>query len=48
MSKDKIAKRIGKSRATITRTLAKLVQNEKIQRVGSDKTGHWEVIAPKK
>ena len=44
LSKEKIAERIGMSRATVTRALAKLIENGTIQRVGSDKTGHWEIV----
>ena len=43
LSKEKIAEKIGMSRATVTRALAKLVEAGKIQRVGSNKTGHWKV-----
>ena len=44
LSKEKIAEKIGKSRSTVTRILAKLVSEGKIKRVGSDKNGHWEVL----
>ena len=44
LSKEHIALQIGKSRATVTRALATLVKLGKIQRVGSDKNGHWEII----
>lgn len=44
LSKKHIALQIGKSRATVTRALATLVKLGKIQRVGSDKNGHWEII----
>ena len=44
LSKEKIAEKIGMSRATVTRALAKLVEIGAIQRVGSDKSGHWEII----
>ena len=44
LSKEKIAERIGMSRATVTRALAKLIENGTIQRVGSDKAGHWEIV----
>ena len=40
----KIAEKIGMSRATVTRALAKLVEIGAIQRVGSDKSGHWEIV----
>lgn len=38
-----LADAIGKDLRTIGRALAKLQQAGKIKRVGSDKTGHWEV-----
>ena len=44
LSKEKIAEKIGMSRATVTRALAKLVEIGTIQRVGSDKSGHWEIV----
>jgi ATP-dependent DNA helicase RecG len=44
LSKEKIAERIGMSRATVTRAFAKLVEEKLIKRVGSDKSGHWEII----
>ncbi|WP_215883079.1 hypothetical protein [Acidithiobacillus sulfurivorans] len=37
------AELMGKDLRTIGRALAKLQQAGKIKRVGSDKTGHWEV-----
>ena len=45
LSKEKIAEKIGMSRATVTRALAKLVESGTIKRVGSDKTGHWEILS---
>lgn len=39
-----LANIIGKDVRTIARALAKLVQAGKIKRVGSDKTGHWQVL----
>ena len=44
MSKMQIAKRTNMSRASVTRTLTKLVQMGKIRRVGSNKNGHWEIV----
>lgn len=44
LSKEKIAEKIGMSRATVTRALAKLVEIGAIQRVGSGKSGHWEIV----
>lgn len=45
LSKEKIAEKIGMLRATVTRALAKLVESGAIKRVGSDKTGHWEILS---
>ena len=42
-SKENLAKQIGKSRSTVTRTLARLVQTESIRRIGPDKGGMWEI-----
>ena len=44
LSKECIADKIGKSRATVTRALAKLQNDGIIRRVGSNKTGHWKII----
>ena len=44
LSKEKISEKIGMSRATVTRALAKLVEIGAIQRVGSDKSGYWEIV----
>ena len=44
LSKERIAEKIGMSRATVTRALAKLVEIGAIKRVGSDKSGHWEIV----
>jgi len=35
---------LGKDRRTISRALAKLTKDEKIKRIGSKKTGHWEIL----
>ena len=42
------ASMIGVSEATVKRRLGELKNDGFIIRVGSNKTGHWEVIAPKK
>ena len=42
-TKEDISKATGLSRATITRTYSELEEQGKIQRVGSNKTGYWEV-----
>ncbi|MBP5705866.1 MAG: winged helix-turn-helix transcriptional regulator [Spirochaetales bacterium] len=44
LSKECIADKIGKSRATVTRTLTKMQNDGLIRRVGSNKGGHWEII----
>ena len=44
MSKEQIAERIGKSRATVTRLLGVLIRQGKIRRVGANKNGYWEVL----
>lgn len=43
LTRQQLADVIGKDIRTIGRALAKLQQAGKIKRVGSDKTGHWEV-----
>jgi Fic family protein len=43
LTRQQLAEAIGKDVRTIARALAKLQQTGKIKRVGSDKTGHWEV-----
>lgn len=42
-TRQQLAELMGKDLRTIGRALAKLQQAGKIKRVGSDKTGHWEV-----
>ena len=43
LTRQQLADAIGKDLRTIGRTLARLQQAGKIKRLGSDKTGHWEV-----
>lgn len=43
-TKEEIAAKLGISRATVTRSLSKLVEQGKIKRVGSNKTGRWEIL----
>lgn len=43
LTRQQLADTLGKDIRTIGRALAKLQQARKIKRVGSDKTGHWEV-----
>jgi len=44
ITKVELAKITGKGRTTITREMKKLVSAGVIERVGSDKTDHWELI----
>jgi ATP-dependent DNA helicase RecG len=39
-----LAENIGVAKATIERDLSRLKELNKIRRVGSDKTGHWEIV----
>jgi DNA-binding Lrp family transcriptional regulator len=39
-----IGERIGRSTATVERAIAALKRDGSIKRVGSRKTGHWEVL----
>ncbi len=41
---DELAEAIGKSRRTVARQIKQLQEEGVIRRVGSDKTGYWEVI----
>ena len=43
LTRPQLAEAIGKDIRTIARALAKLQQAGKVKRIGSDKTGHWEV-----
>jgi len=47
LTREQLAELTGLSRATITRRLAKLRSEGFIQRVGSKKTGYWEVRKPR-
>ncbi len=42
---DELAEAIGKSRRTVARQIKQLQEEGVIRRVGSDKTGYWEVIS---
>jgi len=44
ISKAELALRIGKSEKTIQRIVNDLIEKKLIVRVGSNKTGHWEVL----
>lgn len=39
-----LASRLGVSEATVKRNIQKLKQQNRIRRVGSKKTGHWEIV----
>ena len=43
LTRQQLAKHIGKDVRTIARAIAKLQQTGQLTRIGSDKTGHWEV-----
>lgn len=43
LTRQQLAEQIGKDVRTIARAIAKLQQTGKLTRIGSDKTGHWEV-----
>ena len=44
-SKSDIAAKIGKSQATVQRTIKRLTEQGRIKRVGSNKTGYWIVVS---
>jgi predicted HTH transcriptional regulator len=39
-----LAMKVGKTIRTIQRALDKLSEEERIKRIGSSKTGYWEVL----
>lgn len=41
---ESIVQSLGKDRRTITRNIGVLREKQLLRRVGSDKTGHWEII----
>ena len=41
-----LSERLGVNRKTIQRDVVVLQERQLIQWVGSDKTGHWEIILP--
>ena len=43
LTRQQLAHSLGKDLRTIARALVKLQQTGKLRRIGSDKTGHWEV-----
>lgn len=44
VTRKEMAKRTAKDLRTIGRAIAKLQQEGKLKRIGSDKTGHWEIM----
>ena len=44
ITRQEMAKQIGKNIRTIGRAIKKLQEEGKIQRMGSDKTGHWKLL----
>ena len=44
ISIDQLAEKLNVTRRTIIRNIEKLKQKSKIQRVGSDRGGYWEII----
>ncbi len=45
LTRQQLANAIGRDLRTIGRALAKLQQAGKVKRIGSDKTGHWQVLS---
>ncbi|MDR1022054.1 MAG: winged helix-turn-helix domain-containing protein [Prevotellaceae bacterium] len=45
ISYDKLVEKTGRSRATVKRMIKRLKQASYISRIGSDKTGYWEINA---
>ena len=41
---EELTEKTGKSRRTVSRIITGLKANNKLIRIGSDKTGHWEII----
>lgn len=46
-TKEQLSIKLNLSRATVTRALSSLVKQNKIERVGSNKTGYWKIINSK-
>ncbi|WP_239649895.1 winged helix-turn-helix transcriptional regulator [Methylocucumis oryzae] len=44
LTRRQLANTLGKDLRTISRAITKLQHARKLKRVGSDKTGHWEVL----
>lgn len=43
VTRQEMADRIGKDIRTIARAIKRLQESGRLKRVGSDKTGHWEI-----
>ena len=48
LTRQQLAHSLGKDLRTIARAIAKLQHSGKLQRIGPDKTGHWQVNNPRK
>ena len=48
ITRKEMANLLGKDISTIARAIKKLREDAKLQRVGSDKSGHWEIILKRK
>jgi predicted HTH transcriptional regulator len=46
ISYDDLAERLSKDRSTVMRNIGKLKELGALRRVGSKKTGHWQVVNP--
>jgi len=46
-TKKQLSIKLKLSRGTVTRALSSLVKQNKIERVGSNKTGYWKIINSK-
>ncbi|MGM9970632.1 MAG: winged helix-turn-helix transcriptional regulator [Anaeroplasma sp.] len=44
INKNQISKMIGKTEMTVQRAIKKLIEKNLIKRVGSNKTGNWEIV----
>jgi len=44
LTREQLAKQVGISKGTLARELASLKKQNKIRRVGSNKSGHWEMV----
>jgi ATP-dependent DNA helicase RecG len=46
ISYDELAERLSRERSTVMRNIGKLKELGALRRVGSKKTGHWQVVNP--